>query len=153
MLVFTRRHGEAIIIGGGIEIRVRRVGREGVRLGVVAPASIPVHRQEVHAQISEANRAAVEDRRRPLPPGAGPLEAPPLVGHGSRVTADEPRNSRGTATEQPRNSRGRATEETREETRKRLGKPNDRGGRLGLAAHMMRSIVHSPLDQRRHSAR
>ena len=60
MLVFTRRHGEAIIIGGGIEIRVLRVGREGVRLGVVAPASIPVHRQEVHAQISEANRAAVD---------------------------------------------------------------------------------------------
>ena len=60
MQVFTRRHGEAIIIGGGIEIRVRRVGREGVRLGVVAPASIPVHRQEVHAQISEANRAAVD---------------------------------------------------------------------------------------------
>ena len=60
MLVFTRRHGEAIIIGGGIEIRVRRVGREGVRLGVVAHASIPVHRQEVHAQISEANRAAVD---------------------------------------------------------------------------------------------
>lgn len=59
MLVFTRRRGDAIIIGGGIEIRVLRVGREGVRLGVVAPADVPVHRQEVHAQISEANRAAV----------------------------------------------------------------------------------------------
>lgn len=60
MLVFTRRRGEAIIIDGGIEIRVLRVGREGVRLGVVAPADIAVHRQEVHAQISEANRAAVD---------------------------------------------------------------------------------------------
>ena len=60
MLVFTRRRGEAIIIGWGIEIRVLRVGRDGVRLGVEAPASIPVHRQEVHAQISEANRAAVD---------------------------------------------------------------------------------------------
>lgn len=60
MLVFTRRRGEAIIIDGGIEVRVLRVGREGVRLGVVAPADIAVHRQEVHAQISEVNRAAVD---------------------------------------------------------------------------------------------
>lgn len=60
MLVFTRRRGEAIIIGGGIEVRVLRVGRDGVRLGVVAPEDVPVHRQEVHAQISEANRAAVD---------------------------------------------------------------------------------------------
>ena len=61
MLVFTRRRDEAIIIGDGIEVRVLRVGREGVRLGVVAPADIPVHRQEVHAQISAANRAAAVD--------------------------------------------------------------------------------------------
>jgi carbon storage regulator len=60
VLVFTRRRGEAIIIGGGIEVRVLRVGRDGVRLGVVAPESVPVHRQEVHAQISEANRAAAD---------------------------------------------------------------------------------------------
>lgn len=60
MLVFTRRRGEAIIIGGGIEVQVLRVGRDGVRLGVVAPQNVPVHRQEIHAQISEANRAAVD---------------------------------------------------------------------------------------------
>ena len=58
MLVFTRRRGEAIIIGDGIEVRVLRVGRNGVSLGVVAPPSVPVHRHEIHAQISEANRAA-----------------------------------------------------------------------------------------------
>ena len=58
MLVFTRRRGEAIIIGDGIEIRVLRVGRDGVRLGVVAPEAVPVHRHEIHQQICEANRAA-----------------------------------------------------------------------------------------------
>jgi carbon storage regulator len=47
------------MIGDGIEVQVLRVGREGVRLGVVAPASVPVHRQEVYAQICEANRVAV----------------------------------------------------------------------------------------------
>jgi carbon storage regulator len=60
VLVFTRRVGEAIIIDGGIEVRVLRVGRDGVRLGVVAPSTIPVHRQEIHAQISAANRAAAD---------------------------------------------------------------------------------------------
>lgn len=58
MLVFTRRRGEAIMIGDGIEVQVIRVGRDGVRLGIVAPATVPVHRQEVYAQIREANRTA-----------------------------------------------------------------------------------------------
>ena len=60
MLVFTRRRDEAIIIGDGIEIRVLRVGRDGVRLGVIAPQTTPVHRHEVHQQISDANRAAAD---------------------------------------------------------------------------------------------
>jgi carbon storage regulator len=63
MLVFTRRRGETIMIGDGIEVQVLRVGRDGVRLGVVAPADVPVHRQEIYAQIREANRTAVN----PLP--------------------------------------------------------------------------------------
>lgn len=58
MLVFTRRRREAIIIGDGIRIEVLRVGREGVRLGVVAPPDVPVHRQEIYDQIREANQKA-----------------------------------------------------------------------------------------------
>jgi carbon storage regulator len=58
VLVFTRRRGEAIMIGEGIEVQVLRVGRDGVRLGVVAPPSVPVHRQEVYEQICQANRTA-----------------------------------------------------------------------------------------------
>jgi len=58
VLVFTRRRGETIMIGDGIEVQVLRVGRDGVRLGIVAPASVPVHRQEVYSQIRSANRAA-----------------------------------------------------------------------------------------------
>jgi len=46
------------MIGDGIEVRVLRIGRDGVRLGVVAPAHVPVHRQEVYAQIRDANQAA-----------------------------------------------------------------------------------------------
>ena len=58
MLVFTRRKGQTIRIGDGIEVQVIRVGRDGVRLGIVAPPEVPVHRQEVYEQIREANRKA-----------------------------------------------------------------------------------------------
>ncbi len=58
MLVFTRRLNEAIRIGDGVEVRVLRVGRDGVRLGIVAPADVAVHRDEVYQEIRHANRSA-----------------------------------------------------------------------------------------------
>jgi carbon storage regulator len=58
MLVFTRRRGETIMIGDGIRIQVLRVGRDGVRLGVVAPPEVPVHREEIYEQIRDANQKA-----------------------------------------------------------------------------------------------
>jgi carbon storage regulator len=58
MLVITRRREEAIIIGEGIEVRVLRVGKDGVRLGVTAAPHVPVHRREVYDQIRAANASA-----------------------------------------------------------------------------------------------
>lgn len=58
MLVFTRRRNQTIVIGDGIQIQVLRVGREGVRIGVVAPPQVPVHRQEVYDEIRRANEQA-----------------------------------------------------------------------------------------------
>jgi carbon storage regulator len=59
MLVFTRRKNEAIMIGDGVEVRVLRVGKDGVRLGIVAPPEIRVHRREIYDQIRDANQSAV----------------------------------------------------------------------------------------------
>jgi len=58
VLVFTRKRGEAIMIGDGIEIKVLRVGQDGVRLGVTAPADIAVHRQEIYESVRAANESA-----------------------------------------------------------------------------------------------
>jgi carbon storage regulator len=58
VLVFTRKRDETIIIGDGIEVRVLRIGKEGVRLGVTAPPSVPVHRREIYDLIREENRRA-----------------------------------------------------------------------------------------------
>ncbi|MCU0256697.1 MAG: carbon storage regulator CsrA [Vicinamibacterales bacterium] len=71
MLVFTRKRNETIMIGDGIEVRVLRIGKDGVRLGITAPASVPVHRREVYDQIREENQRAA---RAPAP-AAGTLGA------------------------------------------------------------------------------
>lgn len=62
MLVVTRRVDEAIVIGDGVEVRVLRVGKSGVRLGITAAPDVPVHRREVYDAVSAANRqSAVPD--------------------------------------------------------------------------------------------
>ena len=48
-------------VGDGIEIRVLRVGRDGVRLGVTAAPDVPVHRLEIYDQIRAANASAAAD--------------------------------------------------------------------------------------------
>lgn len=58
MLVFTRKLNEAIVIGDGIEVRVLRVGKDGVRLGIVAPQDVPVHRREIYDAVCAANQSA-----------------------------------------------------------------------------------------------
>jgi carbon storage regulator len=58
MLVFTRRRDEAIVIGDGIEVRVLRVGKDAVRIGVSAPHDVPVHRREVYDAAGAANQSA-----------------------------------------------------------------------------------------------
>ena len=47
MLVLSRKRDERIIIGNDIAITVVEVRGDKVRLGIDAPLSIPVHRQEV----------------------------------------------------------------------------------------------------------
>lgn len=58
MLVLTRRIGERLRIGPDIELVVLDVRGRDVRLGVTAPAEIPIHREEIYLKIQENNRAA-----------------------------------------------------------------------------------------------
>ena len=57
MLVLRRRAGEAIVLGGGIEIEVMEISRTRVKLGVRAPRDVSVLRRETIAVAAE-NRAA-----------------------------------------------------------------------------------------------
>ena len=47
MLVLSRKKNEAIVINEHIQITVVEIRGDKVRLGIVAPRDVPVHRQEV----------------------------------------------------------------------------------------------------------
>ena len=59
MLILTRRAGETLVIGDGIEITVLGTKGNQVRLGVKAPRDVPVHRAEIYERIQQ-ERAGVE---------------------------------------------------------------------------------------------
>ena len=79
MLVFTRKRGEAIVIGDNIEVVVLSAGKEGLRVGVRAPLSVPVHRKEIYEVIKEENRTAagalLGPRSQPEEAGDSPASA------------------------------------------------------------------------------
>lgn len=47
MLILSRRQGESFIIGDDIKITVLSQRSNQVRIGIDAPRSMPVHREEV----------------------------------------------------------------------------------------------------------
>jgi carbon storage regulator len=59
VLVLTRRANQSIMIGHEIVVTVLEVRGDQVRLGIKAPRSIDVHREEIFVQLQQANRDAV----------------------------------------------------------------------------------------------
>lgn len=51
MLILTRRIGETIRIDDDIEVTVLAVKGNQVRIGITAPDTVDVHRQEVYERI------------------------------------------------------------------------------------------------------
>lgn len=54
MLVLSRKPNESIVINNDVIVTVVEVRGDKVRLGVVAPKDVTVHREEVHAAIAKA---------------------------------------------------------------------------------------------------
>lgn len=59
MLILTRRVGESIMIGDDIVLTVSEVRGDAVRIGIQAPRSVQVHREEVYRELQKANKQAV----------------------------------------------------------------------------------------------
>ena len=60
MLVLSRHRDESIMIGDDVVVTIVDIRGDKVRLGIEAPQSIPVHRQEVYEAIQRENRRASE---------------------------------------------------------------------------------------------
>jgi carbon storage regulator len=76
VLSITRRVGERIVIGDDIVLHVQEVSGSTVRIGIEAPKSLPVYREEIWAAVKEENAQAaaaagdVELPRGPIVPPA-----------------------------------------------------------------------------------
>jgi carbon storage regulator len=79
MLVLSRQRDETIMIGDDIEITIVDIRGDKVRLGITAPATIPVHRKEVYDAIQRENREAARMKMEDLGslPKAGRPSVPP----------------------------------------------------------------------------
>jgi carbon storage regulator len=55
MLVLSRKRGEMITIGEGVTVTVLAIQGDRVKIGVMAPAEVPVHRQEIHERIGDCS--------------------------------------------------------------------------------------------------
>jgi carbon storage regulator len=47
MLVLTRKENQSIVIGEEIEIKIARINKSEVRVGITAPRYIPIFRKEI----------------------------------------------------------------------------------------------------------
>ena len=76
MLILTRRMGESVMIGDDVSITVLGVKGNQVRLGINAPRSVAVHREEIYERIKREH--AVE---------GGPREEAPPVESGEEASS------------------------------------------------------------------
>jgi len=56
MLVLSRKIGETLYIGNDIQVIVLGVNGNQIRLGIIAPKQVSVHREEVYQRIREEEK-------------------------------------------------------------------------------------------------
>ena len=89
MLVLTRKPGQSIMIGEGIEVQVLSVAGEKVRLGITAPRDVAIFRNEVYERIEDEG-----DQSQPAARPSSTLETRGARARGGRRSATQSRRSR-----------------------------------------------------------
>jgi len=56
MLVLSRKKNESIVVNGNVTVVVIEIRGDKVRLGIEAPAEVPVHRKEVWDAIQRSEK-------------------------------------------------------------------------------------------------
>jgi carbon storage regulator len=72
VLIITRKPGEKIMLGDDVVIHVMEIVGNSVRVGIQAPRSLPVYREEIWHAVKEENQAAATASPDALPAPARP---------------------------------------------------------------------------------
>jgi len=80
MLILTRKLGESITIGDDVKITVLGIQGQQVRLGIVAPQKIAVHREEIYLKIQQENKKAAQTPKEELDRLASAVRSKQLEG-------------------------------------------------------------------------
>ena len=103
MLNITRRRGERIVLGDDIFVSVLEVSGQTVRLGIDAPRSVRIYREEIWLEVKAENEAAAQAAAQAtLPEGA----MPELGSAPAGTAAGGPQGAAGAEGEQERESPG-----------------------------------------------
>ncbi len=68
MLILSRKPTQKILISDDIEITIVEVKGEQVKIGINAPSSVKVFREEVYREIQQENKAAIVKDKKPVLP-------------------------------------------------------------------------------------
>ncbi|HUW70202.1 MAG TPA: carbon storage regulator CsrA [bacterium] len=60
MLILSRKLNEKVVIGDGVVVSIIEIRGDQVKLGIDAPKTVKVYRQEVYDAIQAENRLAAE---------------------------------------------------------------------------------------------
>ncbi len=67
MLILSRKLNESIVIDGKIIVKILRIERDTVKIGIQAPTELPVHRQEVFDMIQRNKQTSLNVGTETLP--------------------------------------------------------------------------------------
>jgi carbon storage regulator len=68
MLILTRRVGETVMIGNDVTVTILGVKGNQVRVGINAPKTIAVHREEIYERIKREQEGGSENDDEPQSP-------------------------------------------------------------------------------------
>ena len=60
MLILTRKLGESIAIGDQIKVTLIEIQGKQVKIGVIAPKDVSIHRQEIYERIFDKYNAPID---------------------------------------------------------------------------------------------